>query len=44
MVLSSGFTEQDSLQTLAGQGPAGFMQKPYQIKDLRNLLQKVLRG
>ncbi len=30
IVLSSGFTETDSLQTLSGQGPAGFIQKPYQ--------------
>jgi PAS domain S-box-containing protein len=42
VVLSSGFTEQDSLQTLAGEGPAGFMQKPYQIKELRALLQRLL--
>jgi CheY-like chemotaxis protein len=44
VVLSSGFTEQDSLQTLSGHGPVGFMQKPYQIKELRQLLQKVLGG
>jgi CheY-like chemotaxis protein len=42
VVLSSGFSEQDSLQTLAAQGPAAFMQKPYQIKELRQLLQRVL--
>jgi len=42
VVLSSGFAEGDSLQTLSGQGPAGFMQKPYQIKELRLLLQRVL--
>jgi CheY-like chemotaxis protein len=44
IVLSSGFTEGDSLETLAGQGPAGFIQKPYQIKELRLLLQRVLGG
>jgi len=44
IVLSSGYTEGDSVQTLAGQGPAGFMQKPYQIKELRLLLQQVLGG
>jgi PAS domain S-box-containing protein len=42
VVLSSGFTERDSLQTLSGEGPAAFMQKPYQIKELRLLLQMVL--
>ncbi len=43
VVLSSGFTEQDSLHTLSGLEPAGFMQKPYQIKELRRMLQRVLR-
>jgi len=44
IVLSSGYTEGDSLETLAGQGLAGFIQKPYQIKELRLLLQRVLGG
>ncbi|MFN7956762.1 MAG: PAS domain S-box protein [Holophagaceae bacterium] len=44
IVLSSGFTEGDSLQTVAGQSPAGFMQKPYRIKELQELLQRVLGG
>jgi PAS domain S-box-containing protein len=44
VVLSSGFTEQDSLQTLSGTGPAGFIQKPYRVKELRQLLQRVLGG
>ncbi len=42
VVLSSGFTEQDSIQTLSGHNPAAFIQKPYQIKVLRQLLQRVL--
>ncbi|WLT33040.1 PAS domain S-box protein [Geothrix sp. PMB-07] len=42
VVLSSGFTEQDSLRTLSGKGPAEFIQKPYQIKELRLLVQRVL--
>ena len=42
IVLSSGFTEQDSVQTPSGQNPTGFIQKPYQIKELRRLLQRVL--
>ncbi|MBI1752730.1 MAG: PAS domain S-box protein [Acidobacteria bacterium] len=42
VVLSSGFTEQDSLRTLSGNGPAEFIQKPYQIKELRLLVQRVL--
>ena len=42
VVLSSGFTEQDSLQTITGEGPAGFIQKPYQIAELRRVIQRVL--
>ena len=42
VVLSSGYTEQDSLKTLSGLEPAGFMQKPYQIQQLRRMLQRVL--
>jgi CheY-like chemotaxis protein len=42
IVLSSGFTEQDSVQTLSGENPTAFIQKPYQIKELRQLLQRVL--
>ncbi len=42
IVLSSGFTEQDSVQTPSGQNPSGFIQKPYQIKELHHLLQRVL--
>jgi len=42
VVLSSGFTEQDSIQTMSGHNPAAFIQKPYQVKVLRQLLQRVL--
>ncbi|MBK9795696.1 MAG: PAS domain S-box protein [Holophagaceae bacterium] len=42
VILSSGFTQQDSIRTLSGQAPAAFIQKPYQIKVLRQLLQRVL--
>jgi PAS domain S-box-containing protein len=44
VVLSSGFTEQDSLQTFPDGGPAGFLQKPYQIKDLKTAIQRALEG
>ena len=43
VVLSSGFSEQDSIQTLSGHNPAAFIQKPYQIKELRQMLKRVLR-
>src|SRR5512133_84009 len=42
VVLSSGYSEQDSLQTFPDGGPAGFLQKPYQIKDLKAVVQKAL--
>ena len=42
VILSSGFTEQDSLQAFEGESPAAFIQKPYQLKELRRLIQGVL--
>jgi PAS domain S-box-containing protein len=42
VILSSGFTEQDSLQTLPGGGPAAFLQKPYQLKDMGAVIRRVL--
>jgi len=44
VVLSSGFTEQDSLQTFPDGGPAGFIQKPYLLKDLKAGIQRALGG
>jgi CheY-like chemotaxis protein len=42
VILSSGFTEQDSLQAFGGESPAAFIQKPYQLKELRKIIQGVL--
>jgi PAS domain S-box-containing protein len=42
VVLSSGFTEQDSLQTFPEGGPAGFLQKPYRLKSLKAAIQEAL--
>ncbi|WP_052572010.1 hybrid sensor histidine kinase/response regulator [Geothrix fermentans] len=42
VVLCSGFTEQDSLQAFPDGGPAGFLQKPYQLKDLKTAIRGVL--
>ena len=42
IVLSSGYTETDSLKTLPGSGPAAFIQKPYQLEELHRVLQRVL--
>jgi len=40
VILSSGYDEQDSLKRLSGPGPAGFIQKPYSLKNLREALEK----
>ena len=40
VILCSGFDEQDSLQRLSGQGLAGFIQKPYSMKNLRHALEQ----
>ncbi len=42
VILCSGYTEQDILRTFEGETPAGFLQKPFQIRDLRNLLGRVM--
>ncbi len=42
VILSSGYNEQDSLQAFEGEGPAAFLQKPYQLQELRRVLQGVL--
>ncbi len=42
VILSSGYDEQDVFQRFGGDGPLGFIQKPYQIDHLRQRLQSVL--
>jgi CheY-like chemotaxis protein len=42
VILCSGYTEQDSLKAFDGEGPAAFLQKPYQIRDLRRVIHQVL--
>ena len=42
VILSSGYALGESIGNLPGAGPTGFMQKPYQVKELRQLLQRVL--
>jgi signal transduction histidine kinase len=44
VVLSSGFSEKDSLQAFPDGGPAAFLQKPYQLKDLRAAIQRALES
>jgi CheY-like chemotaxis protein len=42
IILSSGFSDQAPLWSRSGQKPAGFIQKPYQIKELQKMLQGVM--
>lgn len=42
VVLSSGYDEQDATQQFAGQGLAGFIQKPYTVAKLQEVLNRVL--
>ncbi|WLT32188.1 PAS domain-containing sensor histidine kinase [Geothrix sp. PMB-07] len=42
VVLSSGYNEIESIQSLAGKGLAGFLQKPYTLEALRAAVQQAL--
>jgi len=42
VVLSSGYNEQDTTNRFAGQGLAGFIQKPYAPETLRAIMKEVL--
>ncbi len=42
VILSSGYNRKEALQPFLGIGPAGFLKKPYQYKDLRIELEKLL--
>jgi len=42
VVLSSGYNERDAIGQFNGKGLSGFIQKPYQMEDLRHVLHDVL--
>ncbi|HFQ88753.1 MAG TPA: response regulator, partial [Desulfobulbus sp.] len=42
VVMSSGYNEQEVTRQVVGKGLAGFIQKPYQIETLRDVLTEVL--
>jgi two-component system cell cycle sensor histidine kinase/response regulator CckA len=42
VIISSGFNEQDVTQRFAGKGVSGFIQKPYTVKMLREILNLIL--
>ena len=42
VILSSGYSEQDAISRFQSNGLAGFIQKPYRFKDLREKIKSVL--
>jgi CheY-like chemotaxis protein len=43
VLLMSGYDEQEAAARFAGEGPAGFLQKPYRPEDLLRAVQQALR-
>ena len=41
VLLSSGYNEQDATSEFAGRGLAGFVQKPYRLKSLLEMVSRV---
>ena len=41
VILSSGYNEHEIAQRFAGKGHAGFIQKPYTLKNLQEVMQKL---
>jgi PAS domain S-box-containing protein len=41
VILTSGYTEQDATQKFIGKGLAGFIQKPYVLKELATTIRKI---
>jgi CheY-like chemotaxis protein len=44
VILSSGYNQEEAFGAFVGTGPAGFLKKPYQYKDLLAELEKNLLG
>ena len=42
VVMSSGYNEQEVTQRFAGKGLAGFIQKPYKLSTLRDVIARVV--
>jgi CheY-like chemotaxis protein len=40
--MTSGYNQQEVTQRFAGRGLAGFIQKPFQLDELREMLRSVL--
>ncbi len=43
VILSSGYPESEATKEFAGEGLAGFLQKPYQPRGLRDAIERVMR-
>jgi YesN/AraC family two-component response regulator len=41
VILSSGFSEHEVTQKFMGKGLAGFIQKPYKLSELKEVIQKM---
>ena len=44
VIVSSGYSRESVAPQLGGEGPAGFIQKPYRPADLVNLVRAVIEG
>jgi len=42
VIMSSGYNEQEVTQRFVGKGLAGFIQKPYKLSTLRDIIRKIL--
>ncbi len=42
VILTSGYNEQDATNGFTGKGLAGFIQKPYRLRALLEIVQRVL--
>ena len=42
VLLMSGYNEQDAIARFVGKGLAGFIQKPFNIEDLKTSLRSIL--
>jgi FixJ family two-component response regulator len=44
VILVSGYNEQDATRRFTGKGLAGFLQKPFQLSALRDVVRDALEG
>ncbi len=44
VILCSGYSELEAVQHLEGDGPAGFLQKPFSLKELKGKLEEIMNG